>query len=192
LPIIAFTAGVRDDQQAAARAAGANDVLPKPMDLEQMAVVLANWIVRPDKATALTETPAPLPLAMSPAATDTMPAPAMDLDFPDIAGIDGKRAAQRLGGDREMFIDLLKMFVTEYADAVARTRADLTAGDRTQASRRMHTMRSSAGFLCALSLMDAAGDVEDAIGADDDSLEPALRLLERELLSLLDASAPWR
>ena len=192
LPIIAFTAGVRDDQQAAARAAGANDVLPKPMDLEQMAVVLANWIVRPDKATALTETPAPLPSAMSPAATDTMPAPAMDLDFPDIAGIDGKRAAQRLGGDREMFIDLLKMFVTEYADAVARTRADLTAGDRTQASRRMHTMRSSAGFLCALSLMDAAGDVEDAIGADDDSLEPALRLLERELLSLLDASAPWR
>ncbi|MFX6751278.1 response regulator, partial [Acinetobacter baumannii] len=37
LPIIAFTAGVRDDQQAAARAAGANDVLAKPMDLDQMA-----------------------------------------------------------------------------------------------------------------------------------------------------------
>ena len=178
LPIIAFTAGVRDDQQAAARAAGANDVLPKPMDLEQMAAVLDSWIVRP------TDTPASQ--VSAPAET------AIDLEFPDIAGIDGKRTAQRLGGDREMFIDLLKMFVDEYADVIARTRADLAAGERDQAARRMHTMRSSAGFICALALMDAAGDVEDAIGADDDSLEPALRLLERELLSLLDASAPWR
>jgi PAS domain S-box-containing protein len=192
LPIIAFTAGVRNDQQAAARAAGANDILPKPMDLEQMAVVLARWIVRPADASLTPQTSAAVAPVVHPTLIDTPPDPTMDLDFPDIFGIDGKRAAQRLGGDREMFIDLLKMFVAEYADAVARTRADLAAGERVQAARRMHTMRSSAGFLCALALMDAAGDVEDAIGADDESLEPALRLLERELLSLLDASAPWR
>src|SRR5690606_17874596 len=44
LPVIAFTAGVRDEQQAAARAAGADDVLPKPMDLEQMTQLLMRWI----------------------------------------------------------------------------------------------------------------------------------------------------
>jgi PAS domain S-box-containing protein len=181
LPIIAFTAGVRDDQQAAARTAGANDVLPKPMDLDQMALVLATWI-----------TPTPVPAA-EPALAATPPeAPAdMDHEFPDIEGIDHKRASQRLGGDREMFLDLLKMFVAEYAEAVARTRADLDAGDRVQAARRMHTLRSSAGFLCALEVMDAAGDVEDAIGTDDGSLAPALGHLERALSSLLDASAPW-
>jgi hypothetical protein len=82
--------------------------------------------------------------------------------------------------------------VAEYADAVPRTRADLDAGERVQAARRMHTMRSSAGFLCALDVMDAAGDVEDAIGAEDDSLAPALAELARTLSLLLDASAPWR
>ncbi|MFB1031829.1 MAG: ATP-binding protein, partial [Thauera sp.] len=44
LPVIAFTAGVGADQQAAARAAGADDVLPKPMDLDQMAALLARWV----------------------------------------------------------------------------------------------------------------------------------------------------
>ena len=178
LPIIAFTAGVRDDQQAAARAAGANDVLPKPMDLDQMAIVLATWIHPPPSATT---TPAPVG-----APTE------MDDEFPDIPGIDRKRAAQRLGDDREMFLDLLKMFVAEYTDAVAQTRDDLTAGDRVKAARRMHTLRSSAGFLCALDLMDAAGDLEDAIDAGDDSIEPALHALGAQLQDLLEASAPWR
>ena len=178
LPIIAFTAGVRDDQQAAARAAGANDVLPKPMDLDQMAVVLAAWI--PPKPTAT-----PLPAAQT-------EMPPERPEFPDIPGIDRKRAAQRLGDDREMFLDLLKMFVAEYADAIAQTRADLGAGDRVKAARRMHTLRSSAGFLCALDLMDAAGDLEDAIDAHDDSLAPALQTLERRLQDLIETSAPWR
>ena len=100
--------------------------------------------------------------------------------------------AQRLGDDREMFIDLLKMFVAEYTDAVAQTRDDLAAGDRVKAARRMHTLRSSAGFLCALDLMDAAGDLEDAIDAGDDSIEPALHALGAQLQDLLEASAPWR
>ena len=178
LPIIAFTAGVRDDQQAAARAAGANDVLPKPMDLDQMAIVLATWIHPSPSATT---TPAPVG-----APTE------MDDEFPDIPGIDRKRAAQRLADDREMFIDLLKMFVAEYTDAVAQTRDDLAAGDRVKAARRMHTLRSSAGFLCALDLMDAAGDLEDAIDAGDDSIEPALHALGAQLQDLLEASAPWR
>ena len=178
LPIIAFTAGVRDDQQAAARAAGANDVLPKPMDLDQMAIVLATWIHPSPSATT---TPAPVG-----APTE------MDDEFPDIPGIDRKRAAQRLGDDREMFLDLLKMFVAEYTDAVAQTRDDLAAGDRVKAARRMHTLRSSAGFLCALDLMDAAGDLEDAIDAGDDSIEPALHALGAQLQDLLEASAPWR
>ena len=172
---------MREDQQAAARAAGANDVLPKPMDLDQMAPVLASWITPPPDAPA-EPTPAAAPLE---ALAD------MDHEFPDIAGIDRKRASQRLGGDRDMFLDLLRMFVAEYAEAVARTRADLDAGDRVQAARRMHTLRSSAGFLCALDVMDAAGDVEDAIDADDGSLAPALGQLERALRSLLEASAPW-
>jgi hypothetical protein len=40
--------------------------------------------------------------------------------------------------------------------------------------------------------MDAAGDLEDAIDAGDDSIEPALHALGAQLQDLLEASAPWR
>ncbi len=174
LPIIAFTAGVRDDQQAAARAAGADDVLAKPMDLEQMAVLLSKWI-QPRQAVSL-----------PPARVET-PAEA----FPEIAGIDSERASQRLSRDRDMFIGLLELFVHDNTDAVAQTREALAAGDQEAASRRMHTLASNAGFLCALDLMAAARGLEQAIDQGETALDERLDALEKGIADLVAASAPW-
>ena len=44
LPIIAFTAGVLAEQQQAARDAGVNAILAKPLDLEQMTTLLLQWV----------------------------------------------------------------------------------------------------------------------------------------------------
>jgi CheY-like chemotaxis protein/HPt (histidine-containing phosphotransfer) domain-containing protein len=174
LPIIAFTAGVRDDQQADARRAGANDVLPKPMDLDQMANLLARWVkTRPAPATAIA------------------PPPAGSEAFPDIDGIDAARAARRLGGDRAMFTGLLQLFVTDNRDAAGQTRAFLAAGDREAAARRMHTLRSNAGFICALDLMASAGELEKAIEAGDTDIEPALSAIGSEIDELVAACGPW-
>ena len=52
LPIIAFTAGVMTEEQQAARAAGANEVLAKPVDLERMTAVLLRWAPVPRPAVA--------------------------------------------------------------------------------------------------------------------------------------------
>lgn len=186
LPVIAFTAGVRDEQQAAARAAGVNDVLPKPMDLEHMATLLAKWITprRPAETAAAA-------VQLAPAAD--APAAGSDGDaFPDIAGIDRNRAIQRLGGDREMFLGLLERFVAGFANAAEETRRDLAQGDVEKAARRMHTMRSNAGFLCALDLMELAGELEDAIDKGDTAQETRLAAMESEIAELLKASAPWR
>ncbi|MBL8454109.1 MAG: response regulator, partial [Zoogloea sp.] len=175
LPIIAFTAGVRDDQQAAARAAGADDVLAKPMDLEQMAVLLSKWI-QPRQAVSL-------PPARVEAAVEA---------FPEIAGIDSERASQRLSRDRDMFIGLLELFVHDNTDAVAQTREALAAGDREAAARRMHTLGSNAGFLCALDLMAAARALEQAIDQGETALDERLDALEKGIADLVAASAPWR
>ncbi|MCC7279256.1 MAG: response regulator [Chromatiaceae bacterium] len=43
LPIIAFTAGVLKEEREAARAAGVNDTLAKPLDLERMVALLLRW-----------------------------------------------------------------------------------------------------------------------------------------------------
>jgi PAS domain S-box-containing protein len=176
LPIIAFTAGVRDDQQAAARAAGADDVLAKPMDLEQMAVLLSKWI-QPRQAVSLP------PARNKPEIVEA---------FPEIAGIDSERASQRLSRDRDMFIGLLELFVHDNTDAVAQTREALAAGDREAASRRMHTLASNAGFLCALDLMAAARVLEQAIDQGEVDLDERLDTLEKGIADLVTASAPWR
>ncbi len=173
LPVLAFTAGVRDEQQAAARAAGANDVLPKPMDLEQMTTTLLRWI-------------APRPAPASTATADD------GSGFPAIAGIDHQRAAQRLGRDREMFVHLLRMFVADNADAAGRTRQDLARGDLESAARRMHTLGSNAGFLCALDLMESARQLERAIENGASGVDAALAAIEGEIGALVAASAPWR
>ncbi|MBL8443044.1 MAG: PAS domain S-box protein, partial [Zoogloeaceae bacterium] len=112
LPIIAFTAGVRDDQQAAARAAGANDVLAKPMDLEQMAQLLAQW-VKPRVTRRTVAAGSCIVDETVQSASERFGAEA----FPDIPGIDRERAEQRLGKDRSMFISLLQMFVEDNGDA---------------------------------------------------------------------------
>ncbi len=175
LPIIAFTAGVRDEQQMVARAAGANDVLAKPMDLDQMAILLAKWI-KPRVAENKTE-------AAAPHAAEA---------FPDIAGIDRERATQRLGRDRAMFIGLLELFIEDNADAAERTRQDLAQGELETAARRMHTLRSNAGFICALDLMASAGELEAAIERGETGLDAQLAALGGQIAELIEASAPWR
>ncbi|NML26217.1 response regulator [Zoogloea sp. G-4-1-14] len=186
LPIIAFTAGVRDEQQAAAREAGANDVLPKPMDLEQMTVLLAHWISGPAASRA-----APAQPAATSAARPSVTA-GDDAGFPDIPGIDRQRAAQRLSRDRDMFLSLLELFVEDNAQAPALARQALAQGDRDSAARRMHTLRSNAGFLCALDLMESAGQLEKAIEQDEPDLDARLAALQAEIDALIAASAPWR
>lgn len=52
LPILALTAGGLADQQAAAREAGANAVLTKPLDLEQLTTTLLRWVKRQPEAAA--------------------------------------------------------------------------------------------------------------------------------------------
>jgi len=178
LPLIAFTAGVRDDQQAAARQAGANDVLPKPMDLDQMAVVLARWIRKRGQSSA----PVAVPAQAAAAAADA------GGSIPDLPGIDRARVQQRLGKDPTMFLGLLQLFIEDNADAVAQTRADLGRGDRESAARRMHTLRSNAGFICAQGMMEAAGELEGSIEQGAPGFELRLDDLARQIEALIEAS----
>jgi CheY-like chemotaxis protein/HPt (histidine-containing phosphotransfer) domain-containing protein len=194
LPIIAFTAGVRDDQQVAAREAGANDVLPKPMDLEEMAQLMARWIgSRPAVQCEPGPGGAAMPALSAGASTAlaASAAPAADA-FPDIPGIDRERAVQRVGGDLGMFVGLLEFFIEDNADAAGQARRELAEGRREDAARRMHTLRSNAGFICAMELMEEAGALEAAIENDEPDVDARLAVVGERIERLIEASAPWR
>jgi PAS domain S-box-containing protein len=198
LPVIAFTAGVGEDQQAAARAAGADDVLPKPMDLEQMTQLLLRWAgpFCAAQTCAAQDASPPAAGSMPPAGEadavavggPSAPAIAAGDDFPALPGIDRERAMQRLGKDRGMFLGLLELFIEDNAAIVKLTRADLAGGDAESAARRMHTLRSNAGFICALAIMETAGGLEKAIGQGEPGVQERLDALEADIAELVAAA----
>ena len=181
LPVIAFTAGVSSEQRAAARAAGVNDLLPKPLDLQALVNCLLRWVSPRPAAQPQRPEPAATPLASDDGAA-----------FPDIAGIDRARAAQTLSRKRALFLRLLERFADEFADLVERVRHALAQGERETAGRWLHTLRGSAGTLGALGLMTSAEQLETAIAAGETELEARLASLGIELAALIEASAPWR
>ncbi len=187
LPVIALTAGVLPHQQEAARAAGMNDVLTKPLELTRLLACLLRW-VKPRPATWGTDTDRPARPHQ-----DRRPAPAA---FPEIAGIDSVAAAATLAGDRGLFFDLLERLALESANLTAATRRALAAGDRETAARSMHSLKGNAGLVGALELAGLAARLEQAIERsavlpDLDDLAQDLGALDQALDALIAASAPW-
>ena len=207
LPIIALTAGVLAEEQQAAREAGMNGFLAKPLDLEQLVAEVLQWVQPRSEVVSL---PPPHPSPPPPGGRELAAPPphrgrglgggaeGLPTDFPAIPGIDRVRAAQILGGDRAFFLRLLAGFVTEFADVVEQTRRDLAQGAPETAAQRLHTLRGNAGNLGALDLMALAGRLENAIRRGETSLrqgetlEEPLAALGCQLDALITASAPWR
>ena len=202
LPVLALTAGVFGEQQAAARAAGADDVLAKPLDLDQLVNRLRDR-VGPEamaRAEARAEAQArPRESEDTDAGTRAAPrearaAPRAGVthgDFPLIEGIDRVRAALSVDQDRDFFLLLLGRFLADARDAVPEIRAWLAQGDRETATRRVHSLRGNAGNIGALGIMTLAAGLEEALRRAGRADEADLDRLERQLNDLAAASAPW-
>ena len=188
LPLLALSAGVLAEQQAAARAAGADAVLAKPLDLDHLVTTLRDRV----GPAALARAAERADMAAGPAATrPAAPAPGAQADFPQIAGIDRVRAALSFDHDRDFFLLLLGRFLTDARDAVPDTRAALARGDRETAILRVHSLRGNAGNLGALGIMTTAAGLEEALQHDGQARDADLARLEQQLADLAAASAPW-
>ena len=185
LPIIALTAGVLSEERDATLAAGMNDFLAKPLDIEDMVAKLRLYLPeRPAKA--LPETAAATPPPRQQTAD-----PADQGDFPAIAGIDNVRVARLLGHDRVYFLRLLRLFIEEFESLPQQLGVDLARNDRETAIRRVHTLKGSAGNLGMMDLMRTAASLEAALREDAPNLDALIEPLSAELGALIEASAPW-
>ena len=192
LPVIALTAGATADQREAAQAAGIDDLLVKPLDLEALVDCLLQCL-GPRRRPGPTGPAGPIGAAalLDPHPPGAAGAPVPGGAFPEIAGIDRSRAALSTDGDLAFFARLLGRFTDESAGAVAETRQALTVGELEQAARRLHTLRGNAGIIGALAIMTAAAALESAIEQGETDLETRLQALDRQLAELAAASAPW-
>jgi PAS domain S-box-containing protein len=154
LPIIAMTANAMPSDRAASLAAGMNDHIGKPFDLDELVAVLRRHVpARP----ALT-TPAPrrrhaAPSTLTPEVRGLAQAAGFDLDG----------ALQRLAGRVDVYVRLAASFDTRLATLPADLAALLQPDRRAEAERLAHTIKGVAATLGALRLAAMAGEVEQAL-----------------------------
>jgi PAS domain S-box-containing protein len=98
------------------------------------------------------------------------------------APVDGRRLAQRLGGDEDLAQQLAVVFLEEYPGLVAGVRAAVEAGDARAVAQTAHTVKGSVGYFEAAAALEAARELE-ALGRGGRLQEagPALERLEAEL-----------
>jgi two-component system sensor histidine kinase/response regulator len=169
LPILAMTANAMSGDRELCMAAGMNDHIGKPIDIDQLFASLARWIKPQDPAGNL-------------AATSGASVLAQQTDVPHIACLDIKQAMRRVGGNGKLLRKLIGRFVETQSDAMTRLQAALDAGDLDTAIREAHTTKGLAGNIGASQLLSLAGAVEAALKhGETTSLPHALAAMAQEL-----------
>jgi PAS domain S-box-containing protein len=157
MPVIAMTANALVGDREKALAAGMNDHVAKPIDVNALFGTLARWI-RPAQARSA-------PLAEAPLSPG-VPA----------SGIDRQMGVSAAMGDGMLYARLLDMFKDREADFPRRFGQALRAGDRTAAMRMAHDLKCVAGTLGVREVHRHAEALERACidEADDATLDALL------------------
>ena len=152
LPIIALTAGVTPEEQQRCLEAGMNAHVAKPINLDALLATLQRWLPRPERAATPT------------LAVVAEPEPeSLPLAWPELPGLEVVAGLRRAGGDGGLYRDLLNRYAAGQADAPARIRVALAAGDRQTAERLAHTLKGVSGNIGAVLIQALAADLEQAL-----------------------------
>jgi two-component system sensor histidine kinase/response regulator len=171
-PILALTANAFGETRAACLAAGMNDHIAKPISPQRLCDALARW----------------LPLARVPAPPAS---PVQGALAQRLAGIEGfdPVAGLALAGDEEVYLGLLRRFVTEHQDGVPGLDNCLGTGQVELARRMVHTLKGSAAAIGAGMLRRLAAACEAAIARREERQQARLLAfdLEYELVHFVAA-----
>jgi two-component system sensor histidine kinase/response regulator len=170
LPIIAMTANVMTADIEKSLDAGMNAHIAKPINVNEMFLVMAKWIKVAD----------PQPEVM-PTSED-----ADQLQLPELAGIDTEAGLAVSQHKQALYLKLLKRFADSNQDFSQQFQQALQDTDPEAASRCAHSLRGSAGNIGAKAVQFAAQALEMACREHADIAAPLLRL-EQELAVVLTA-----
>ncbi|MEP5765131.1 MAG: response regulator [Halieaceae bacterium] len=162
LPVIAMTANVMSGDREEVLAAGMNDHIAKPVDVVRMFATLANWITPGESVKSAQEGAT----ENSSHAKDTKDV------LPTLPSLDTRAGLARTGGNFELYLKLLRMFVDDFRDFNAGfERALENSEDPSEATRLAHNLKGVAGSLGATKVQDAASVLEAKSRAGDDTQE---------------------
>jgi len=160
-PILAMTAGVMRSEQEECRRCGMNDIISKPLDVQQMFACIQRHL-HTDSHESGTLPPATLAAAQA-------------LDLAELR--------QTLGDDDQLIARLLIQFQQETRQLHAQLKQYLADHDQAAAARLIHTLKGHAGTFGAARLAKLSRQIEQAI-REERSAEQATLL--PELFASLD------
>ncbi|WP_312550568.1 response regulator, partial [Massilia sp.] len=174
LPIVAMSANAMEEDRRRALAAGMDEHLAKPIDVDELVATLER-VTGGSRGGSRAS-------GSSGSSGEHRAAPALLAGVPAVPllpGIDLKATLPRFGGSYAAFAAVFRRFALTQGEAVNEISAQLAQGDRQGATRVAHRLRGVAANLGADDVAARALQLEQALrGADDAQL--ALRLADLE------------
>jgi len=167
LPIIAMTANVMAEDKAACLAAGMDDHVGKPIDLDALVMTVLRHCPRisADGSTASLRT-----LKQVLVTPPVTPAPSLHQEF--------DKALRQIGNNRRLFLKMATMFVRDSAALAGELQLLVAVENKEGAARLLHTLQGTAGTVGARQLADYALQLERQVRAADGGLSQVFSLNE--------------
>lgn len=185
LPIIAMTANAMASDREDCLAAGMNDHVAKPIDVQQLVATLARHcgLADPDQAGG---------------GGTVGDAPVAGCAGPVGGIIELEPGLERMGGNRELYGRICRQFIAEQSDVPRLIGQCLARGERSEARRLAHTLKGLAATLGAVALARSAAALEAALAgggspapaAELDRVAAGLVQVVPQLQQLADQYAP--
>jgi CheY-like chemotaxis protein len=187
LPIIAMTANAMAGDRDACLAAGMNDHVGKPFDLDRLVATLLQW-TRSASAAVAAQALAQAPLV---GATEAQTEAEHDTGKVVLHGpalLNRQDALQRVGGSTSLLNRLSVQFLSDLPGLVRACGAISQPERRDEALRALHALKGVAATIGADALAEAAGEAEQqdksGLGANLDHLRHVAAQTQQALLQL--------
>jgi two-component system, sensor histidine kinase and response regulator len=158
LPIVAMTANAMQSDRDACLAAGMNDHVGKPFDLDHLVRTIRRW-------TGQSSEPAPPVGAgealQGSAAPNSVSGPALSLAASE--WLDAEVALKRLGGDLAFYLRMVRSFADSLGGLAPRLQTMARAGQGKELTAALHTLKGTAGTIGAGSLARCAAQAESEV-----------------------------
>ncbi|MBT9494326.1 MAG: PAS-domain containing protein [Paucibacter sp.] len=165
LPIVAMTANAMASDREACLAAGMNEHVGKPFDLEQLVATILRLTGRAVRAVAMPTSSAPAGMAAdaAPRKFASLSVPAALRERASAQGFDVQAAMDRFMGKTELFRRMVRNFSESAPTLPAQLSALLAEGRAEEAGMALHSLRGLVATLGGSRLAAWAGEGETAL-----------------------------
>ncbi len=171
VPIVAMTAGAMHRDRERCIEAGMNDYVAKPINPQELAGVLGNWLEKmdfEDKTESVHD-------AGKASCSTLADAP------PSVREFDYQALLYRLDHDHEMAREIAAMYLQDVPSKIEELKKALEGKDARKAARTAHSLKGNSANTGCMAICETAGKMESLANAGDfDAIEGLVPELERQ------------